>query len=119
MSMGPIPMKFRSTCPIARTLDLVGDRWSLLVIRDLLLGKTYFEELLRSGEGIAPNILTNRLRSLAERGLVRPSRDVADRRRVQYRLTRRGEEFRALARTVAEWGLEHLPGADDKNARRL
>ena len=60
----------RSDCAIACTLDLVGDRWTLLVIRDLFLGATYFEDFRKSEEGIAPNILGDRLRKLEEHGLV-------------------------------------------------
>jgi DNA-binding HxlR family transcriptional regulator len=112
-------MKFRSKCPITRTLDLVGDKWTLLIIRDMLLGKTCFDEFLKSAEGIAPNILANRLRTLTEQRLIKASTVPGDRRRVRYQLTRSGEEFRTLARMVAEWGLIHVAGTEDKNARRL
>jgi DNA-binding HxlR family transcriptional regulator len=112
-------MKFRSTCPVASTLDIVGDKWTLLIIRDLLLGKAYFDEFLQSREEIASNILANRLRALADQGLVRASPDKTDRRRIRYQLTRRGEEFRSLARMLAQWGLEHIPGTEANTANQL
>ncbi len=60
----------RSNCPVACTLDLVGDRWTLLVVRDLIWGKTRFDEFLASPEGIATNILSSRLRLLEDLGYV-------------------------------------------------
>jgi DNA-binding HxlR family transcriptional regulator len=104
-------MKHRSPCPIARTLDLVGDKWTLLVIRDLAFGKRHFDQFLASREAIAPNILAARLRKLRSLGLVAAAPETADRRRVAYRLTEKGEALRELARLVAQWGLAHLPGS--------
>jgi DNA-binding HxlR family transcriptional regulator len=112
-------MKFRSTCPVASTLDLVGDKWTLLIIRDLLLGKAYFDEFLQSREGIASNILANRLKALADHGLVKASPDKTDRRRIRYQLTRRGEEYRSLVRLLSQWGLEHVPGTVAETANKL
>ena len=60
----------RSVCPVACTLDLIGDKWTLLVIRDLMSGKSQFKDFLESPEGIATNILTSRLNRLLEHGLV-------------------------------------------------
>jgi DNA-binding HxlR family transcriptional regulator len=112
-------MEFRSTCPIARTLDIVGDKWTLLIIRDLSLGKTHFDEFLGSREGIAPNILANRLQTLSALGLIAKSISPADRRRVQYRLTQRGEDFRSLAKLLAQWGMAHMPGVERTTAEQL
>src|SRR5262245_488137 len=58
----------RSDCAVACTLDLIGDRWTLLIVRDLASGKQYFEDFLRSPEGIASNVLSARLRALCEQG---------------------------------------------------
>jgi DNA-binding HxlR family transcriptional regulator len=119
MSTLEATVKFRSTCPIARTLDIVGDKWTLLIIRDLAVGKTHFDELLGSREGIAPNILANRLQMLTALGLVERNAVPADRRRVQYQLTQRGEEFRSLAKLLAQWGMAHMPGVEHMTAERL
>ena len=60
----------RSVCPIASTLDLVGDKWSLLIVRDLLIGKSRYGEFLKSPEGITTNILADRLRRMERTGLI-------------------------------------------------
>ncbi|MFZ4575030.1 MAG: winged helix-turn-helix transcriptional regulator, partial [Phycisphaerales bacterium] len=83
----------RSPCPVACTLDLLGDKWSLLVIRDLLCGKSHYQDFLESPEGIATNILAARLEKLRGDGLVEA---VASERRVgstEYRLTKRGRSL--------------------------
>jgi DNA-binding HxlR family transcriptional regulator len=102
----------RSNCPVACTLDLIGDKWTLLVVRDLALGKKYFDEFLRSPEGIATNILTARLEWLQQRGFVEKQRDARDKRRSCYQLTQRGEELKKLVRLIARWGLKHLPDTE-------
>jgi DNA-binding HxlR family transcriptional regulator len=99
----------RSNCPIACTLDLVGDRWSLLIVRDLLLGKKRFDEFLASEEGIATNILSSRLRTLEDLGFILRKGDDRDGRRVQYSLTRNGKSLGKLVRGIADWGLKNLP----------
>lgn len=100
----------RSLCPVACVLDLVGDRWTLLVVRDLLMGKRCFEEFAASPERIATNILAARLKLLVEAGLIERRSDAADRRRVFYQLTPAGERLRGLVRAIAAWGLRHIPG---------
>jgi DNA-binding HxlR family transcriptional regulator len=82
-------MTRRSSCPITCSLDLIGDRWTLVIMRDLLLaGKTAFSELA-SVEGIATNVLSDRLTRLEQAGLIRRERDPADGRRRRYVPTRR------------------------------
>ena len=80
----------RSVCPVACALDVIGDRWTLLILRDLFVGKTHYREFLASPEGIATNILASRLDELAANGLIRatPSREREGSR--SYRLTARG-----------------------------
>jgi len=99
----------RSNCPVACTLDLVGDRWTLLVVRDLVMGKTYFDEFLASPEGIATNILSSRLRLLEDLGYVTGEKDASDRRRIHYSLTKKGERLGKLLRGIVKWGLKNLP----------
>jgi DNA-binding HxlR family transcriptional regulator len=105
-------MEKRSPCPIACVLDLIGDRWTLLVVRDLVLGKQYFDEFAASPEGIATNILSARLKFLEEQGFASSERDPADGRRVRYQLTAQGRSLRGLLAGIAKWGLKNIPGTD-------
>lgn len=98
---------WRSECPIASSLDVVGDRWTLLVLRDLLDGKTRFGEFEQSPEGIPTNILTERLRRLERHGLVTRRREG---RRVDYTLTQKGVDLRPVLLAMASWGNAHVPG---------
>jgi DNA-binding HxlR family transcriptional regulator len=100
----------RSVCPVACTLDIIGDRWTLLVIRDLFFGKRYFDEFLASPEGIATNILSTRLASLTKRKLARRVADEHDKRRVAYELTEKGRSLKSVLEAVARWGMEQCPG---------
>ncbi|MEZ5977488.1 MAG: helix-turn-helix domain-containing protein [Planctomycetota bacterium] len=106
--------KRRSPCPVACTLDVLGDKWTLLVVRDLLLGKETFKEFSDSPEGIATNVLTERLDRLIEHGLVEqfPSTERAG--RWHYRLTKKGRTLRPLLESVRDWGLANLPGTQEK-----
>jgi DNA-binding HxlR family transcriptional regulator len=107
---GSIGSEHRSTCPVACTLDVVGDRWTLLVVRDLLGGKRRFGEFLESAEHIPTNILADRLKRLQSEGLLDAVPYSHRPKRFEYYLTREG---RALARTVSslsDWGLRHFPG---------
>jgi DNA-binding HxlR family transcriptional regulator len=99
----------RSVCPVSCTLDLIGDKWTLLVIRDLASGKRKFSEFLQSPEHIATNILTERLTRLEENGLV--GRKVSDHAgRPDYVLTEKGLTLLPVLRAVADWGLKHIDG---------
>ena len=101
-----------SLCPVCRTADIVCGKWTLLVIRDMLfVKKKSFKEFLESPEGIATNILTDRLRRLEERGILRkrPYRKAPV--RYEYTLTRRGEDLRPLLMEMVRWGLRHIEGA--------
>ena len=100
----------RSDCAVACTLDLIGDRWTLLIVRDLLRGRRYFDEFLRSPEGIATNVLSARLRALCEQGLVEKTPDPSDQRRYTYRLSDDGLRLGELLGDIAAWGLKYLPG---------
>src|SRR5262245_58399023 len=103
-------------CPLARALELVGERWGLLVVRDLLAGDRRFTDLLRGCAGITPRQLAVRLRQLEGAGIVERAgvveRDVAgqrppDRREVWYRLTPAGRELRGAVEALLLWGLRH------------
>lgn len=100
----------RSPCPIACTLDLIGDRWTLLIIRDMMFfHKQRFEEFLDSPEGISTNILSNRLKLLEELGLVEKQPYSNHSRRMSYQLTERGKSLRPVLKTMIVWGLRNIP----------
>jgi DNA-binding HxlR family transcriptional regulator len=100
----------RSDCAVACTLDIIGDRWTLLVVRDLQRGKRHFDDFLRSPEGIATNILSARLRALCEQGWVKKTPDPSDHRRYTYQLSNDGLRLGELLGNIAAWGLQNLPG---------
>jgi len=100
----------RSRCPVSCTLDALGDRWSLLVVRDLMRGKHRYAEFLASSEGIPTNILAERLKRLEEQGVIRSSRYSAHPPRYEYALTPKGEDLRPVMRAMVEWGVRHAGG---------
>jgi DNA-binding HxlR family transcriptional regulator len=99
----------RSSCPVACALDLVGDRWTLLIVRDLMLGKRRFDDFLQSAEGIATNVLSDRLRTLCDQGFISKQADATDHRRYHYALSRKGENLARLVGELARFGLAHIP----------
>jgi DNA-binding HxlR family transcriptional regulator len=100
----------RSACPIANALDLLGDRWTLLVIRDLLfVGKRRFGEFLSSPEGIPTNILSDRLRRLEESGVVEKVPYQLRPARYEYQLTAKGGDLFPVLRALIQWATRHLP----------
>ena len=110
MHMTPDQAKRRSDCPISFGLDIFGDKWTLLILRDLLLrGKSKFGEFLDSEEAIASNILTDRLTRLEASGLIINARDKHDRRQSLYRATKAGTELLPVLVELAYWGASHDP----------
>jgi DNA-binding HxlR family transcriptional regulator len=106
-----IPAGMRSRCPVANTLDLLGDRWTLLVVRDLMMFEKHrFGELCGSPEGIPTNILADRLRRLLEAGIVRKAPYQRRPTRYEYRLTDRGRDLFPLMREIVLWAKRHVPG---------
>lgn len=106
------PMKHpcRSHCPIAFALDTFGDKWSLLVLRDVLfMGKRHYHEFLASEEGISTNILAERLRRLEAEGLVTKSHDRSDHRQVVYAPTRKGFDLLPVLLELVRWSAKHDP----------
>jgi DNA-binding HxlR family transcriptional regulator len=100
----------RSPCPVACALDLFGDRWTLLVIRDLLVGRSRFRDFLASPEKIPTNILSDRLLRLGAAGLVRqiPAEDGTLRR--AYQLTAKGKSLGPILKSLRDWGLRWEKG---------
>ncbi|MEX2238064.1 MAG: winged helix-turn-helix transcriptional regulator [Dehalococcoidia bacterium] len=95
-------------CLIARVLDLVGDRWTLLIVRELLLGKQRFTDILEGCGRVSPNLLSDRLKKLETNGLVERAyfRELPP--RVEYRLTERGDALRGVLQALIDWGVEHM-----------
>jgi DNA-binding HxlR family transcriptional regulator len=101
----------RSPCPVSCSLDLLGDRWTLLVVRDLMLGHTRFRDFAASPEGIPTNVLSDRLDRLRRHGVVEqlPVEDSPG--RMGYRLTEKGQALRPMLEALRDWGLAWAPGA--------
>jgi DNA-binding HxlR family transcriptional regulator len=100
--------KHRSGCPVSISLEIFGDRWSLLIIRDLMVrGYKTFKEFQQSGEGIATNILADRLDKLQAAGIVSAEPEAGDGRRVNYRLTEKGIDLAPVLLELLIWGARH------------
>jgi DNA-binding HxlR family transcriptional regulator len=100
----------RSTCPVSTALELVGDRWTLLVIRDLMFaGKRHFREFLKSEEGISSNVLADRLNSLVEDGIVTRHDDPTHAQKAIYSLTDKGLDLLPLLMAMSAWAQKHHP----------
>jgi DNA-binding HxlR family transcriptional regulator len=98
----------RSGCPISTALELVGDPWSLLIVRDLLFKKLRtFKEFAGAGEGIASNILAERLQRLEAHGIVSKRADARDQRRYVYRLTQKGFDLAPVLMELVIWAAKH------------
>ena len=106
------------TCPVARSLDLVGDRWSLLIVRDAFDGTRRFGDFQR-GLGVARSILADRLRRLVEEGIlaVQPASDGSSYQ--EYVLTPRGEQLFPVVVALRQWGEQHLFGPGEAHSQLL
>lgn len=101
----------RSPCPVACALDLLGDRWTLLVVRDLLLGRTRFKEFAAAPEAIPTNVLSDRLQRLVEAGVVVQSPAAEGGKHLAYHLTPKGEALRPVLLALKQWGLAWQEGS--------
>lgn len=100
-------------CPVARTLEIIGERWTLLILRDLLRdGPRKFHDFERSLAGISPNTLSARLKTLEESGIVARHFYEEHPPRAEYRLTGKGRELQPVLKSLAEWGRRHTTQAD-------
>lgn len=101
-------LKRRSGCPVSVSLEVFGDRWSLLIIRDLMVrGFRTFKDFQGSGEGIATNILADRLKKLQAAGIISTEADPADGRKLNYRLTEKGIDLAPVLLDLLIWGARH------------
>ncbi len=106
-----ISSKSRSPCPVVFALDLFGDRWTLLIVRDLVFTEhVTYGEFLQSGEGISTNILADRLKRLEDRGIVTKQDDPEHGARYCYRLTEKGLALVPVLVEMIRWSAHHQPG---------
>jgi DNA-binding HxlR family transcriptional regulator len=109
----------RSGCPINLTLEVVGDKWSLLIIRDMIFGnRRHFREFLtQSLEGIASNILADRLKKLVDQGIVTRADDPTHKQKAIYSLTEKGIELLPILAQMSAWGLKYQPATEELSIR--
>ena len=100
----------RSPCPVACTLDIIGNKWTLLIIRDMHFGRSHFKEFMESPEGIATNILSDRLAKLIQWGLAEKYPSEESPGRDAYRLTAKGSSLGPVLKAIADWGIAEIKG---------
>jgi DNA-binding HxlR family transcriptional regulator len=103
-----MPKQYQQACPVAKSVELLGERWTLLVVRDLLSRPRRFGDLQESLPGIAPNVLSARLQTLEEHGIVTRRFYSEHPPRAEYLLTERGRELGVVVGALAVWGSRHL-----------
>lgn len=102
----------RSDCPIGLALDIIGDRWSLLILRDALMsGKKHYQEFLGSRENIATNVLAQKLARLVDEGILTKNSDPDNGKQFIYTPTKKGLDLLPTMCEVIRWGLDHVPAA--------
>ncbi|WDZ77080.1 helix-turn-helix domain-containing protein [Ensifer adhaerens] len=108
----------RSGCPINLSLEVFGDKWSLLIIRDMIFGgKRHFRELLRSQEGISSNILADRLKMLVEQGMLTKADDPTHKQKAIYSLTEMTIALVPIMAQLGAWGRRYLPVSEELSIR--
>lgn len=114
-----MPTELRSGCPINLTLEVLGDRWSLIVVRDIMFGdrRHYRELLLNSEEGISSNILAERLKTLLEQGILTRADDPTHKQKAIYSLTEQGIELLPILAQIGGWGVRYLPVTEELGVR--
>lgn len=104
---------YSQNCPVARTLDVIGDRWTLLIIRDMFMGKTRFNQFMESSSGLPPKVLSSRLKKLMEHGLVQRSIYSQHPLRAEYHLTKRGRTLLHVIKALGQWGFDYMFEGED------
>lgn len=105
---GKRPLPYGRRCPVARTLSIIGERWTIMILRDLVRdGPRKFQDLERSLEGISPNTLSDRLKTLEENGIVAQRFYEDHPPRAEYVLTEKGRELRPVIKELRDWGEKH------------
>ena len=106
--------RYDTRCPVARTLEIIGERWTILILRDLIIdGPRRFQDLLVSLSGVSPNTLSARLKTLDDSGIIERRFYEDHPPRAEYVLTDKGNDLRPVLRTLRDWGQKHakLPAA--------
>ena len=106
------PRSHRSPCPVACSLDIIGDKWTMLVVRDLFFGAERYKDFTSSPEGIPTNILAERLKRLQEHDVVEQVAASDGSRHSAYRLTSKGEGLKPVLMALRDWGLAWEPGTE-------
>lgn len=107
---------YGQACPIARTLDLVGDRWTLLIVRDLFLGDRRFTEIRKRSPGMPTKMLSDRLKSLEQHGIVERKVYSEHPLRAEYQLTTLGRSLEPIVSAIFEWGMQHIVASAERPA---
>ena len=100
---------YRSGCPLASALDIVGDKWSLIVMRGFFVGNSRYGDFLKAPEAISTNILADRLKLLECSGIIERYADASGSAHSRYRLTRKGADLLPVLQALALWGAHHIP----------
>ena len=103
-----MPKQYGQSCPVARSLEFLGERWTLLIVRDLLAGPRKFQDFSASLVGVTPAVLSNRLKMLETHGIVSRRLYSDHPPRAEYALTTQGFELRPVVRALGIWGARHL-----------
>ena len=109
---------YNQVCPIARTLDIIGDRWTMLIVRDLFMGSTRFNQFLATSPGLPSKLLSGRLKKLEQHGLIERVVYSQHPLRAEYQLTEKGRSLVPILDAVSRWGLDHC-FQDDPEARAV
>jgi DNA-binding HxlR family transcriptional regulator len=105
----PDPISYRSGCPLASALDIVGDKWSLIVVRGFFVGNSRYGDFLKAPEAISTNILADRLKLLECAGIIEQYADASGSAHSRYRLTRKGADLLPVLQALTLWGTHHIP----------
>ncbi|MGB2693882.1 MAG: helix-turn-helix domain-containing protein [Dehalococcoidia bacterium] len=105
---------YEQACPVARTLDIVGDRWTLLILRDLFFDVARFNDFIERSPGMPTKVLSARLKKLEAHGFVQRELYSQHPLRAEYRLTEKGRSLRPVLQSLADWGMEHLLSAHER-----
>jgi DNA-binding HxlR family transcriptional regulator len=112
--------KWRSECPLNASVEMLGDRWSLLIVRDMMLrGVSRYQEFLECYEGIATNILADRLRRLEKYGIIEAEKDKTDGRKLIYSLTKKGIDLAPVLTEMVLWAAAHEETGNQELVRQL
>ncbi|MGR6873338.1 winged helix-turn-helix transcriptional regulator [Pseudomonas sp. HK3] len=103
-------MHNRSICPLTNCLDLIGDKWTLILLRDMYLGKVRYGDFLTSDEGITTNILSSRLKDMMTNGLIEKTAYQEKPVRYEYRLKQSGKDLLPVIQSMSRWADEYIPG---------